>query len=354
MFEPDTIGLVDTLLEKSVDNYVPLRAIFELTYRCNFACDFCYMSPLGEPELSFAECQEVIDGLKTEGCLFLTLTGGEPLTRRDFFEIAEYARSKCMALEVKTNGMLVTEEVAQRFKQLAVMNVDISIHGSTPEAHDAVTQRKGSFERVTNGIKVLKDRGIPVTIKSVLTQQNFHDRTGIKSLAQQMGCDCVFDLTVTARQDGDITPHKHKITVAEMEKFIEENEQDYLDSLRKCVTPRDLFDERPCYAGISTCSVNPYGEVYPCIQLPYSVGNIRHNTFGEIWRSSAALGKIRSVKIGDLSMCTSCPSVADCLRCPGLALLEDGDMLGPSMEACRQTDAYKRVKERHNKKGARV
>ena len=95
MEHPDTHPprIIDSLIDLSLERAVPLRVIFEITYRCNAACDFCYVVPGREPELTTDECCALVDALKAEGCLFLTLTGGEPLVRGDFFEIAAHARA---------------------------------------------------------------------------------------------------------------------------------------------------------------------------------------------------------------------------------------------------------------------
>lgn len=345
-------GIIDSLISSSIEREVPLRAIFELTYKCNSLCSFCYLAPSQEPELDTSECLAAIDGLRSEGCLFLTLTGGEPLVRPDFFDIAGHARAAGMALEIKSNATLIGPCEAARMRELSVMNVDVSLHASTAAGHDALTMLPGSWRRTLDGIAALRAEGVTVTAKCPLTRENFEDRAAVKQLAVSLGCDCVFDLTVTARQDGDASAHRHKISQAQLERFIAENEEDYHASVIACLTAGDLAElknERPCSAGVSTCSINPYGKVFPCIQLYYTMGDIRRNSFHEIWRDSPAAKVLRNVRFGDLRECGACPNIVHCLRCPGLALLEDGDMLGRSTEACRQAEAYRRVKEQQDR-----
>lgn len=347
--------IIDSLIDLSIERAVPLRVIFEITYRCNAACDFCYVVPGREPELTTDECRALVDALKAEGCLFLTLTGGEPLVRGDFFEIAAHARAAGMALEVKTNATLIGRQAAARLRELSVMNVDVSLHASTAAAHDAVMQRPGAWQKALDGIQAMKAEGITVTVKCPLTRDNFEDRDAVRALAASLGCDCVFDLTLSAKQDGDLSPHAGRITQGQLEQFIAENEDDYFASVISCIGASEraeLREQRPCSAGISTCSINPYGDVYPCVQLCCIIGNTRRSPFGEIWRDSPAVNKLRGVRFADLKDCNACPNVVHCLRCPGLALLEDGDILGRSTEACRQAEAYRRVHEQHESVGA--
>jgi radical SAM protein with 4Fe4S-binding SPASM domain len=98
-------------------------------------------------------------------------------------------------------------------------------------------------------------------------------------------------------------------------------------------------EEITCSAGHYICFISPEGDVTPCVQLPIRCGNVRTNGFGWIWRHSPEMLKIRQLRMKDIRGCNDCPHLPWCARCPGLAYLEDGDLLGPSSAACWMAEA---------------
>ena len=125
------MDLYDALQARLKREHVPFTVLWELTHVCNLDCVMCYNVPQPEPELTTAECLDILEQLAAAGTLRLTLTGGEILTRRDFFIIAERARALGFALDLKTNGTLITPERADRLAALHPMQVDISLLGAT-------------------------------------------------------------------------------------------------------------------------------------------------------------------------------------------------------------------------------
>lgn len=330
-------SLFDRMVESSVERLMPVRAVFEITYRCNLLCPFCYRVERPISELDTEEVKTVISDLKAEGCAFLTLTGGEPLSRPDFWQIAGFARAQSLALEIKTNGVLVDDDAADRIADLLVLNVDISLYGATAERHDRLTLVPGSFDGAVRAIGLVRDRGLRVTVKSLLTQDNFEEHLGIRRLAESLGADCVFDVSVTGSQDGRVKPDGRRITDSQLAEFIGSYVEDYRDVLGGAPEQEQaaIGNCPGCLAGVSTCCIGPYGDVYPCVQLAKSAGNVRQASFRKIWRESSELERLRRIGLEDLESCRECELQQFCLRCPGLALLEDGDLLGPSAEACR-------------------
>ena len=94
----------------------------------------------------------------------------------------------------------------------------------------------------------------------------------------------------------------------------------------------------PCSAGHTACYVSPYGDVFPCVQFPLPTGNVRKERFVDIWRHSERMNEVRSIRLKDLTTCTSCSHVGSCTRCPGLAFME-GNMRGPSSQDCEKSFA---------------
>ena len=123
----------------------PYRVHFVLTHKCNLACEHCYQAEHDSDDLPFDEVVRVLDELADLGVLFLTLGGGEPLARRDFWQIVEAARARQFAVDVYTNGTLIDAEVARRLKQAGIVKVEVSLHGGARETHDRFVRRKGAL-----------------------------------------------------------------------------------------------------------------------------------------------------------------------------------------------------------------
>lgn len=325
---------------------VPFEVHIEITYECNLHCCHCYIvkEPLRK-ELTFEEIKGIIDQLKEEGSLFLTLTGGEPLTRKDFFNIASYIREKGLSLQIFTNGTLITPYIADRIRELNPTSVSISLYGATARTHNAVTGTHGSYRKTFSAIKFLRERGVPVIIKCVLMEQNFNEYNQILELGQKFGTSCFFDPILAPRDDGSRDVLKYSLSDEDLgHVFSDEKVSPY--SHRACKKkPKDFL----CDVGKTVCSISPYGDVYPCVQLHINAGNLRKKSFSQIWRFSEQMLYVRNIKVENLPECYECELLPYCSRCPGLAYLESGDLLAPSSASCRVARIISNIKNQTSK-----
>jgi MoaA/NifB/PqqE/SkfB family radical SAM enzyme len=173
----------DALQARLKQEHVPFSVLWELTHICNLDCLMCYNVPQTERELSTAECLDILEQLAAAGTLRLTLTGGEILTRRDFFTLAERARALGFALDLKTNGTLITPECADRLAALHPVQVDISLLGATPETSDAVMRGRNTLARILTAVHLLQERGLRVKLNSLLLDLNIAEREQMIALA---------------------------------------------------------------------------------------------------------------------------------------------------------------------------
>lgn len=276
----------------------PIQALFELTYRCNHLCTFCN-NPLSREgaELKKDEVFRVLGELKELGVLYVTLTGGEPLLRTDFWEIAEEARRLKFALRVFSNAYLIDDAVADRLKELHVVETSISIHGSRPEVHEKLTRIPGSFQRVLDAVARLRARDMRVILKTPVTKLNENDLFDIKAIADRFGAFMVFDTTITPRFDGDISP----LGLAPTEEFFQWFWGPKGKPLRNGVEPKPrLYKGREelegaCGSGRSGLMIGPYGDVYPCALWFRKLGNVREQGLLDIWEGSEELKKVREI-----------------------------------------------------------
>src|SRR6267142_3368123 len=164
---------LESLRTSNWNNAVPMSALFELTFVCNHACSFCYNCPTGQKEMTTQEVFDALQKLADFNILYLTLSGGEPLVRKDFFEIARRARELGFALRIYTNAFLIDEAMAKRIREIAnPIEIEISIHGARPETHEMLTCVPGSLQRVINAVKHLRAQGIKVNLKCPITRDN--------------------------------------------------------------------------------------------------------------------------------------------------------------------------------------
>jgi len=137
------------IYERSIRDRIPLHGSIEVTSKCNLRCVHCYISEcdVQRPELTTSEFKGIIDQLEGEGCLWLLITGGEPLVRKDFREIYGYVK-RCGIIPILfTNGTLITDEVADLLALEPPNLVEVSLYGATEKTYDSVTQVHGSFSK---------------------------------------------------------------------------------------------------------------------------------------------------------------------------------------------------------------
>ena len=334
-------GLVVEMAAKALKLNIPLSVQLDLTYRCNERCIHCYLDHDDHGEMTTAEIKDLLDQMADAGVFYLTISGGEILMRRDFFEILEHARLRTFCVKLKTNGVLIREKEAKRLRELGVETVQISIYSHRAEVHDAITKMPGSFRQSIEAARFLRQEGLPVTLANVLMTENSTDYLSVKALAAELDARYFIDPTITPMMDGDRSILNLNVDQAALQGIFRDgalvgNVEEF------CAPPpnvdEDALDMLPCSAGHTACYVSPYGDVYPCVQFPLPSGNVRQTKFIDIWRDSPQLKEVRSITLRDMPTCSQCTHGATCTRCPGLAYLE-GNMRGPSIQDCQKSYA---------------
>jgi radical SAM protein with 4Fe4S-binding SPASM domain len=333
------MSLLAEMNQKALGLGIPISVHLDITYRCNERCVHCYLDHDDHGEMTTAEIEDVLNQLSDAGVFFLTLSGGEVLMRRDFFEIVEHARRLLFNVKVKTNGVMIREVEARRIRQLGVEQVQISVYSHRPEIHDAITKLPGSLNRTIKAIRFLKSQGLKVVIANVLMTSNLFDNTGVMALAKELDVSYTLDPTITPKMDGDTSVLALRIPGSDLQQVFRSEE--LVGNVEEfCAPPptpgEDIMDGLPCSAGHTACYITPYGDVFPCVQFPLPSGNLRKQKFAEIWQNSPQLNEIRSIRARDLPTCSSCAHVGTCTRCPGLAYME-GNMRGPSTADCEKS-----------------
>ena len=214
----------------------------------------------------------------------------------------------------------------------------MSLYGHTADIHEAITDKPGSFDRSVAAIKRMRALGLHVTLKSPLFQVNIDHIAELRDFARNLGCPILVNPKVSAKEDGTHSPLALRPTDAQLQRYYGRNHM--VGFGHDLPMDASMFPDRPaetsksCGVG-SALMVNPKGEVFPCTSVPVAVGNVRTTKLKKIWEESQLLKRFQAITWSNLEPCKSCDVRRYCNRCHGEAMLEDGNLLGKSSEACR-------------------
>jgi radical SAM protein with 4Fe4S-binding SPASM domain len=339
-----TGGAVTSFVQRAFRQGVPVQVTFQITDRCNYRCAHCYETHEDRDELSLDEVKRILAEIADAGVLLLTFTGGEVYMRRDLDEIFAEAHRLRFATKVYTTGYFIDDERADRLKELAIQEVHFSLYGPDAPTHEAVTLLPGSFERTVAAARRLRERGLKVVLKSPIMSVNVHKYEALIALTRDLGCQYTLDPKVASREDGERSPLHMRPSTEDLSAFYRSLPPELLPPGEHAGAPFDLEEQNrfgSCGIGRISCSINPQGLVFGCVSLPVPVGDLRKQSFLEVWRGSPKLKQLRDLTWGDIEVCRSCELRPYCHRCHAMAYLEDGNLLGPSTESCRHALAVR-------------
>ncbi|NOZ10993.1 MAG: radical SAM protein [Gammaproteobacteria bacterium] len=338
--------LLEKLKSKAVANNQLLSVTLELTYRCNLDCFICYNDRDTQGQLlSLKQYRSLLLSLQKMQVMFLTLTGGEPMLHPEFWPIAQYAHDLGFVVRLKTNGHALNDKLALKLREeVDPSMVDISIHGASADTHDRQTKVPGSFTRLMRNLEILNGYGVKVNLMMTISQWNFSELERIQSLADSLGFHLDASSTITPRDNGDRMPQSISISSEQTRQLIspqtdrlgtqavhfDNNSQPVSGTLNKENTAATKADEPPvnkqCGSGSSILVIDPYGHVYPCMQLRRLLGNIHHQSIEEIWSHSPSLKEVRDLSAAAKQLVDSYGEGSEYLGyCMGLAELATGD-----------------------------
>ena len=295
----------------------------------------CYTCSDKRAELTTNEWKDVIDQGYELGFFILTLTGGEILTRNDFFQIAEHAKNR-FVLILKTNGTLIDEEIADKIAGLSPKAVHISLHGSKAEIHDRITGVKGSFEKTVKAQQLLVKRNIRIRSCCSVMKENVKDLQNIKKLVEKNGAFLSYSIKICPRMDGTTDNIEHMMDYDDyllfyrnmlkgwdLEKLEEKLKKDKENNKQKLIDKKNIGF---CGGGKNSCCISPVGDVAPCILLKDKENNIRDKSLKEIWETSKLINLLRDSRLSDIPECFNCEYASECSICPASLLLDKGEI----------------------------
>ena len=358
--QPDTSGFTR-----------PYVVSWNLTYRCNLACEHCYLDAGGTPlvgtenfadrsELGTEECFKVIDEISTFAPECLTiLTGGEPLLRRDILEIVQRASDRELWVVVGTNGVLITENVARRLAEAGARGLSLSLDALDPDRHDRFRMVRGAWQNTVEGAQILNRTGLPFIVQTTAGSHNAGELDAIADFAYDRLAAKVWNLyflvpTGRGQFVSDMTPAHYDEVLASLYR-IQKKYKSRMVVNAKCAPhyiktvlenagvetdPSPADAESPglspiriysggaggCPAGTHYMGIRPNGDVTPCPYLPVFAGNLRGASLADLWTSSEVFTDIRRrSSLG--GRCGDCEMNAHCGGCRARAYGMTGDLM---------------------------
>jgi radical SAM protein with 4Fe4S-binding SPASM domain len=358
----------------------PYVVSWNLTYRCNLACEHCYLDAGARPlvgtenfadrsELGTEECYRVIDELAAFAPECLTiLTGGEPLLRRDILEIVQRAAERELWVVVGTNGVRITENVARRLAEAGARGLSLSLDALDPDRHDGFRKVRGAWQNTVEGAQILNRTGLPFIVQTTAGSHNLGELEAIADFAYDRLAAKVWNLyflvpTGRGQFVSDITPAQYDEVLASLYriqrkyagrmlvnakcaphyiKTVLENAAAQVDTVP--TDPHRSLDEGGpalpglsairtysggaggCPAGTHYMGIRPNGDVTPCPYLPVFAGTLRNASLADLWTSSELFAGIRRrSSLG--GRCGACEMNGHCGGCRARAFGMTGDLM---------------------------
>ncbi len=327
----------------------PMEVAIEVTRRCPLECLHCYNNlPMGDlparnRELSKEEHMRMLDELADLGTFWVLYSGGEIFARKDFLEIYTYAKKKGFLITLFTNGTLINDKIADYLAEWPPFSIEITLYGRTKETYEALTGIPGSYERCLRGIENLRQRKLPLKLKTVPTTINKHEVFAMKRFAEEdLGLEFKFDALVNPRLDCSQSPLGVRLSpeeVVALDMHPPKNRVEYGRLAERGLSmPPGLEDHENLYfcgGGMNSFAVNPYGDISICVLSQKETYNIREGGVKHGWENF--LGQVRMEKKRKRpTKCSTCKIQPLCGMCPATAELEnaDGDPESPVEFLC--------------------
>lgn len=355
----------------------PPVVVWNFTNVCNLRCKHCYQSA-GKKlphELSLEKRLDVINQLAREDVFSIAFSGGEPLMDKDIWKVIKRAKENFMYVSVATNGTLITPKVAKRLSDAGVDYVEISLDSVNPEKHDEFRGVKGAWDKAVTGIKnAVAERTYQVGLASTITRINFDELEELMNFAIELKVDKFFVFNFIPVGEGknlidiDLTPEqREKMLNTLYNSYIEKGivalttcpqyarvcmmkSKGQLAPTSHCTTNKGektrLMAEfiGGCGVGRAYCAIQPDGIVTPCVYMPIVVGDLKKQSFKEIWTTSKVLEELRSRE--DLKEhCGICEYRSACGGCRARAYAYFGDYKAPDPGCINNKDAFLQLKE---------
>ena len=308
----------------------PRSTLIELTKHCNLNCVHCYIvDNSARHELTTAEVIDILTQLADLGVLTVVLSGGEILLRRDWFELAQAATRLRFSVVLFTNGTLITPAIADQMASLKLQKVEISLHGTTESTVEAVTQVRGAYGRILQGIRLLRARGVHVCLKANLLKANFEEAVDMARQARALGCSLrPINSFIAPRLDDDPDPLQHQTSLEELTAASRQQFRIFSNEalLAPPEHPCGSANQYVCAIGADKWVVSADGYLYPCHGWRVRGFNLRQVRIAEVaGRMEELFPEVAPLTVSDIHQCADGHQTFRYQHCPAMAYRLYGD-----------------------------
>jgi radical SAM protein with 4Fe4S-binding SPASM domain len=323
----DDNNFFESIFDAQVKSGKLYTSTIELTERCNFSCIHCYNRPKDitcTKDLTLTQLKKLIDGLVEMECLFLVITGGEPLVHKDFRELWEYAYKQGLLITLFTNGLLIDDDLIEFFRKYPPYSVEVTMYGFSDKTYEKITGRKKIFDIVKRNIVKLKKEHFTLYVKAMVMNGNLEDIVKIYQWNKNRNIEFRYDTHLSPTIAGD---DKTDLMISADEimglaKSIDESNEDVNVVLEKASeTVRDYHtgdNLYSCGAGRASVYIDSTGGVHPCVYHRTGVGNLLERPLAEILKNDIKEAVSEKIVDKETLECRNCKDAFYCGWCPAI------------------------------------
>ena len=352
--DKEVVSIVNSLFRgitkhgfKAVGIGIPVYTVFDITDKCNLKCIHCYSSEQNK-ELGTNDVYHILNMLYKSGVGVIDFGGGEPLLRKDIFDLISYSKNLGLYTSISTNGILLDDDCVKHLKILSIDHVCISLDSAKPEIHDYIRNKEGTYNKTIRGIKNCVSAGIDTQISTVFMKSNINELYDIYHLLESLSVTgwYIYDFVPAGRgkelQKEVLDPKQRGELFARLQDLAVSSKislKPYPYSITinsACKTDTYFYKKygklteffKGCLSARWVCHISSNGDIHPCHLLPYKLGNLKQEAFEDIWfnKDNPVLKELRDRTLLK-GNCGICEYRDVCGGCRAQAFWNTGDYL---------------------------
>lgn len=326
--------------KKALNSNSLFQVEIDVCKSCNANCIFCFQGEhkVDKNTLTLDELKKVMNDLRKMGVYSIGFSGGEPFSRKDFIEILKYARKLHFRISIITNAMLLNKNIIDQLNDIFIERITISFHSINKNTYNYLfgINDDNYFNKVIDNIRYMISLKMNIGIAVTITKYNVNELLDIQNFFNEMGISRVninFNSLLQGKKEiNNILPNK--VELEKQSNVFKEKDKIFLSCKE---------DEIRCIAGRSSCSIDPFGNVYPCTFFNTAAGNVKETPIKEIWENSHLLKIIRAITKNHFEKCNNCELSNKCSVCICDNLNRTGNLFYPDEKYCES----KRIRIKH-------